>query len=64
MSSRPAATADDAGPTPFDACSYCGETFETDVRYPVVVREPDDSELVIDSFCDEYCETAWRAQRV
>lgn len=46
----------------FDRCAYCHAGFERDVRYPVTVREDDEGDLEIYSFCDSTCQDAWAGE--
>lgn len=46
----------------FESCSYCHGWFKRGVRYPVTVREGDDGDLQIHSFCDSNCQDAWEAE--
>lgn len=46
---------------PTEACATCGEPFQLDVSYPVVVQKQD-AEFCYYSFCNETCEAAWKHQ--
>lgn len=54
---------DDREGGPFDACAFCGDSFDHGVSYPVVVRDCPHGGLDLYSFCDGRCRAAWREGR-
>lgn len=48
---------------PLETCAHCGAAFEPGVRYPTTSRRDDDGRLELFAFCDEACQTAWRADQ-
>lgn len=48
----------------FEACTRCGERFESGIRYPVETRVETDGARELYSFCDDACRSAWWDGRV
>lgn len=51
------------GESPFpEACDYCEDPLDEEVRYPTVTVDGEDGEIYIYTFCSDECKQEWLSE--